>query len=358
LHDVLGVVDPALFGTECVTDSVVTECLPAGSYIFIMLPTFDDPVACGKEYEVNLECTPCVIPLGACCRPDGSCDDGIAEAACENWQGDGTLCANVSCPQPPPNDLCDNAITVAIPSVTAGDTSLATFDTGLPATCGTSISSAGVWYQVIGNGNTITLDTCNGATTYDSKISVFCPNCQTPACVTGNDDACGPTGFQSSVSWCSAPGETYLIWYTALEARQAHSSWSCLTAPPVQLRRPAWLFRCAAAAAIAAWPDPYQGATMRPAAKQFVLSIRSVATLHGISSVPTKPLPRARAALLSRRRADAVVERFAPSKPNPPVPLETGIILAIIPRAAVRTFLGIPTRTTRPCPFRMAPHQE
>jgi subtilisin-like proprotein convertase family protein len=100
---------------------------------------------------------------------------------------------------------------VAIPSVTAGDTSLATFDTGLPATCGTSITTAGVWYKVMGNGNSITVDTCGATTNYDSKISVFCPNCATPACVGGNDDSCGNTGFQSSVTWCSAPGETYLV---------------------------------------------------------------------------------------------------------------------------------------------------
>lgn len=205
--DLVGVVDPALFGDECTPAQVVTECLPAGTYIFFMAPTFDDPVACGKQYEVGLSCEPCVIPLGACCRPDGSCEDGIAQAACQNWQGADTLCANVSCPQPPPNDLCDNAIPVAIPSVTAGSTQLSTFDTGLPATCGTSITTAGVWYSLIGNGNTITIDTCSG-TTYDSKISVFCPNCSAPACVTGNDDSCG---LQSTVSFCTAVGETYLI---------------------------------------------------------------------------------------------------------------------------------------------------
>ena len=209
--DVEGVIDPALFGEECVPGSVVTECLPAGTYWFFMAPTFDDTVECGKEYEVGLSCEPCVIPLGACCRPDGTCQDGIAEAACQNWQGDGSLCSGVVCPQPPGNDDCADAITIAVPSVTFGSSELANPESGLPATCGTSITTGGVWYEIVGNGNTITVDTCGGGTDYDSKISIFCPNCDAPACVGGNDDFCGNTGFQSSVTFCSAVGQTYQI---------------------------------------------------------------------------------------------------------------------------------------------------
>ncbi len=204
-------IDPALFGVPCTQDSVVTECLPAGTYWFFMGATFDAPVACGAGYEVSLGCEPCVIPLGACCRPTGACEDGIAEAACENWQGENTVCSGVSCPQPPGNDDCADAITVAVPSVTFGSNELSNPETGLPATCGTSITGGGVWYKVVGNGNSITVDTCGAGTDYDSKISVFCPNCSAPACVGGNDDFCGNTGFQSSVTWCSAVGETYLI---------------------------------------------------------------------------------------------------------------------------------------------------
>jgi subtilisin-like proprotein convertase family protein len=49
---------------------------------------------------------------------------------------------------------------------------------------------------------------CNAATTYDSKLGVFCDDCLEPVCVVGNDDFCG---LQSQVSFCSEAGRTYYI---------------------------------------------------------------------------------------------------------------------------------------------------
>lgn len=117
---------------------------------------------------------------------------------------------SISCVVLPDNDDCANATPVAIPSTTAGDTTLATTDTGAPL-CGTSVTSPGVWYSVIGTGNTITASMCNGATAYDSKLSVYCGNCDPLSgltCVVGNDDFCG---LQSQVSWCSQAGAEYKI---------------------------------------------------------------------------------------------------------------------------------------------------
>src|SRR5262249_1266707 len=107
-------------------------------------------------------------------------------------------------------DHCDSAIgPVAVPSSTPGSTQLADVDTGFPSPCGdATITSPGVWYTVIGTGNTMTASLCNANTNYDTKISVFCPDCATPVCVAGNDDFCG---LQSEVSWCSSAGQTYLI---------------------------------------------------------------------------------------------------------------------------------------------------
>jgi len=188
----------------------VTICLGPGTYWWFVAPTFDAPVPCPSDYTATLSCVPCIIPVGACCRPDGSCDDGITEASCEDWQGEGTLCANVICPQPPPNDLCEDAIPVLVPSSTAGSTELATTDLGFDSPCGSDagITSPGVWYSVTGTGNTMTVSLCNAATTFDAKITVFCPSCAEAVCVTGNDDFCG---LQPEVSWCSAAGENYLI---------------------------------------------------------------------------------------------------------------------------------------------------
>lgn len=204
--------NPFALGGPCEEISV-NICLGPGTYWWFVAPSFFDPgLACPSQYTARLDCVGCVIPVGACCRPDGSCDDGITEAGCENWQGDGTLCSGVTCPVPPSNDLCDDAIAVAIPSTTFGDTSLATVDSGFPTCGGAGTPSAGgVWYSVTGNGNTLTASLCNTGTNYDTKISVYCPECDPAVCVTGDDDFCGfPPGY-SEVSWCSAMSETYLI---------------------------------------------------------------------------------------------------------------------------------------------------
>jgi subtilisin-like proprotein convertase family protein len=117
---------------------------------------------------------------------------------------------SLTCVSLPDNDLCENAIgPLAVPSTTPGSTNLATTDAGFPSPCGSaSITSPGVWYTVLGTGNTMTASLCNGATSYDAKLSVFCRGCGPTICVDGNDDFCG---LQSQVSWCSQAGVEYLI---------------------------------------------------------------------------------------------------------------------------------------------------
>jgi len=108
------------------------------------------------------------------------------------------------------NDLCANAIAVGIPSSTVGTTVGSTFDA--VATCVTSNTAPGVWYKVVGNGQTLTATTCGNAG-FDSKISVFCGGCGALTCITGNDDLCaaGPSTLLSTVSWCAQAGATYHI---------------------------------------------------------------------------------------------------------------------------------------------------
>jgi subtilisin-like proprotein convertase family protein len=112
------------------------------------------------------------------------------------------------------NDLCADAIPVAVPSVTAGTTIGAT--QGPEPLCGTSNTAPGVWYSVMGTGNTMTASTCNdgnpdtGSADYDSKLMIWCKGCDELQCVGGNDDGPGCLGFSSSISWCSEVTE-YLI---------------------------------------------------------------------------------------------------------------------------------------------------
>src|SRR6185503_21379327 len=89
---------------------------------------------------------------------------------------------NVSCVTPVANDNCDSAITVAIPSNTGGSTAGATTESPLPPTCGTTITAAGVWYRVIGNGHSLVATTCNAGTNYDTKLSVYTDGCGVLTC--------------------------------------------------------------------------------------------------------------------------------------------------------------------------------
>ncbi len=126
---------------------------------------------------------------------------------------DGLPCTDpVDCvpPSPVPNDFCDTAIDVgALPASVDGTTIGATVDDTVAPECGTTVTAPGVWYAVTGTGNSITASLCGGNTSYDSKLSVYCGDCEVELfCVDGNDDFCG---LQSEVTWCSAPGQVYFI---------------------------------------------------------------------------------------------------------------------------------------------------
>ncbi|MFN7020141.1 MAG: hypothetical protein ACK4WH_02280 [Phycisphaerales bacterium] len=85
-------------------------------------------------------------------------------------------------------------------------------------------TAGGVWYTLVGNGNTLTVNTCaNG--TFDTKLYVYCSTnsdpCATPTnffCVGGNDDGgtagCPGATLRSTVTFCSAAGQTYYVLVT------------------------------------------------------------------------------------------------------------------------------------------------
>lgn len=161
---------------------------------------------------------------GACCVGDNVCAATNFANECLTLGGtwfEGQDCnAGFVCPAPPNNDFCETpvALTIGVPVV--GNTSAATNDA--VGTCGTSAPFNGVWFTVVGTGNTLTATTCSPTTNYDTKIQVWC-NCTDFTglfCVGGNDDAgsafpeceLSPGLFyKSRVSWCSAVGVTYNI---------------------------------------------------------------------------------------------------------------------------------------------------
>ena len=117
---------------------------------------------------------------------------------------------------PPANDLCANAISIACGSTVTGSTTFAstTGETTLPTSCGdvVTVGAPGVWYTVVGNGQTMTATTCNTTTNYDSRLHVFSGTCLAPVCVTNNDDSnCSASSLLSTVTWNSVHGTTYYI---------------------------------------------------------------------------------------------------------------------------------------------------
>ncbi|MBS0195760.1 MAG: proprotein convertase P-domain-containing protein [Planctomycetes bacterium] len=152
-------------------------------------------------------------PTGACCI-SGSCSS-LTEADCNSqggvWQGAGVACAGCTCStgDVPANDDCVSSITLNIGDVASGSTCLAGIDSSAPVCNSQTISSGGVWYRVIGTGNTMTASLCGG-TNYDSRISVFCGvnGCDNLTCVGGNDDSCG---LASQVAFCSQATAPYYI---------------------------------------------------------------------------------------------------------------------------------------------------
>ena len=69
--------------------------------------------------------TTTTIPDGACCHPDGSCNDFV-ESSCTGdsvYQGDGTICDVGVCPQPPDGACChpDGTCNDFEPSSCTGD---------------------------------------------------------------------------------------------------------------------------------------------------------------------------------------------------------------------------------------------
>jgi hypothetical protein len=115
-------------------------------------------------------------------------------------------------------DLCDDAYgPLSVGSVTFGTTSGATLDEPPELFCDTSVTAPGVWFTVIGTGNTMTASTCNdgnsatGSADYDTKISIYCADCDDPTCVAGLDDTSGCNGFSTKLSWASRKGAEYLV---------------------------------------------------------------------------------------------------------------------------------------------------
>lgn len=109
----------------------------------------------------------------------------------------------------PDNALCSAATPLACGESVEGDTGMSFF---LPTThCGAAhVTAPGLWYAITGNGQAITLSTCDSAD-FDTKISVFAGSCDALVCVAGADDAPGCPQNRTEVSFPTTNGTTYFV---------------------------------------------------------------------------------------------------------------------------------------------------
>ena len=112
---------------------------------------------------------------------------------------------------PPANDQCASAVLIACGQLLSGTTIGADAVGDPTGSCTESVDGGGVFYSLLGTGETIVVSTCNPGTNYDSKLFVYTGTCGSYTCVGGNDD--GPTcaTTASEVTFASVAGTRYLI---------------------------------------------------------------------------------------------------------------------------------------------------
>jgi Peptidase family M23/Ig-like domain CHU_C associated len=117
----------------------------------------------------------------------------------------------------PPNDLCAGAITISCSQTVSGSTTNATANDN-PVTCVEPLNtSPGIWYKFIGNGNNVTISTCNVNTNFDTVLGIFSGSCGNLTCIAGNDDASN-CGIQSTIAgFPTVSGTTYYIYVTGYQ---------------------------------------------------------------------------------------------------------------------------------------------
>jgi len=132
--------------------------------------------------------------------------------------------------QAPANDLCEDAISVSCGDVVTGNTEMSTNATSPEDGCGTANGAPGNWYSFMGNGDIVDLSLCT-VTDYDTKIRVYSGNCNSLACVGGNDDSCG---LRSEFTFVSDASTNYLIYVFGFGAGTGdyELTINCTTPPP------------------------------------------------------------------------------------------------------------------------------
>jgi len=163
-----------------------------------------------------------LIPVG---QPTGPARLPMVATLAGN-SGGGWIVVEVRPTTTPDNDNCSTATALSgsFPITVVTNVQGATIETNPTRIAGTSSPSAntwgsqgasrGVWYTVVGTGNTMTADTCAGVAA-DHVVQVFCGTCEGLTVVASSDDfgaGCGTGTTNSRAVWCSTLGQLYYVW--------------------------------------------------------------------------------------------------------------------------------------------------
>ena len=123
---------------------------------------------------------------------------------------------------PPPNDLCENPIPVALDQIPFSDNQLTRGATmaedEVASECAFLEEGRSVWYSLTNNsGSEVEIFLRTDDSDYDTLLQVFRGTCQAPVSEVCNDDVSFPFDLTSRVNFAAEPGETYLIRVTALD---------------------------------------------------------------------------------------------------------------------------------------------
>lgn len=124
-------------------------------------------------------------------------------------------CLSATVSNNPTNDLCENATSIETLPYNSGvqTNKCATNDTPASGSSSCGTYDYNVWYKFVGDGNQISISTCDALTTFDTEIHVYKGSCGSMTEVTCNDDGfdIGCSAGRSSLTICTSNDTIYYI---------------------------------------------------------------------------------------------------------------------------------------------------
>ncbi len=260
-HDGSASCDPGGLASKDVWYSFTNGAFATTFSIDSCTSTFDTAIAVfdacgGTELFCNDDCggTPCGA-TSSCLSFPLAASQSIRIRVSDKGLGGSNYTLHVANALPPtPNDDCSGAILVTCGSVTNGSTAASPGFTAptlelpsVPTLCtgpgnaeggmNLAVNSPGVWYRIVGTGQTVYADTLASVPGYDSSITVFTGTCGALTCVTVNDDV-KTSPFLSKVAFQTNAGQDYYILVHGFGATDVGAftlTVACQTTPPNDL---------------------------------------------------------------------------------------------------------------------------